>query len=108
LHNEAAHICYKRCHEIAEDQMKKAGIFMNGFEHYIIDDSPVDRSRVIFNMLQWHTLTCRKTLTNFNNITLHPVHLAIKQKAGLILDSFNNKIVNEFFFSLLLFIFDNE
>jgi hypothetical protein len=40
--------------------MKRARISMNGFEHYIIDDSSVDRNRVIFNMLQWHSPNSRE------------------------------------------------
>jgi len=39
--------------------MKRARTAMNGFEHYIIDDSPMDRNRVIFNMLQWNSPNSR-------------------------------------------------
>ncbi|XP_063414156.1 uncharacterized protein LOC134696357 [Mytilus trossulus] len=42
-------LCYKKCHEIAEDQIQKARFSMNGFEHYIIDDSPIERNRTMIS-----------------------------------------------------------
>ncbi|CAC5390525.1 unnamed protein product [Mytilus coruscus] len=46
-------LCYKKCHEIAEDQIQKARFSMNGFEHYIIDDSPIERNRkLVFHISQ--------------------------------------------------------